>query len=52
MAFVNQLIQVKISFIGWKGNASVVWGRATAKYKLIEVSVALLTFGVRVTVRV
>uniref|UniRef100_A0A6H1ZPZ1 Uncharacterized protein n=1 Tax=viral metagenome TaxID=1070528 RepID=A0A6H1ZPZ1_9ZZZZ len=52
MNILGSIFQVKISFLGWKGNAQVVWGKPTATLKLIEVSVALFTVGVRITVRV
>ena len=52
VAFLSQLVQVKISFIGFNNNAQITLGKAVANYKLLEVSVALLTLGIRVTVRV
>ena len=52
MNILGSIFQVKISFIGFNKNAKVVYGKAQTTWKLIEISVALLSFGVRVTVRV
>ncbi len=51
LGILGRFLQLKISFIGWRGNASRVLGKAGAKTKLLELSVALLSFGVRVTLR-
>ena len=51
LAIVGQFVQVRISFIGFNKNTQWIWGRTDASHKLAEVSVAVLTFGVRLTVR-
>ena len=51
LGIFGRFLQLRISFIGWRGNASRVLGKAGAKTKLLELSVALLSFGVRLTLR-
>jgi len=51
-AILRKLIQVRVSFIGWKSNAVVKWGKEESQYKVLEISIALFTFGVRVTLRI
>ena len=53
LAFLAQLVQIKVSFIGFNKNAIVVLGKQTGtQYKVAEISAAVLTFGIRLTVRV
>ncbi len=53
IGFVAKSVQLKISFIGFNKNAVIVLGKKTGtKYKIAEVGVAVLTFGIRITVRV
>ena len=49
--FLAGLLQVKISFIGWKNGTVLTFGKSVATKKLIEISLALLTFGIRITLR-
>lgn len=50
-AFLAGLLQVKISFIGWKRGQVLTYGKSEATKKLVEISLALLTFGIRITLR-
>lgn len=52
IAFVPRVVQARVSFIGFNKNAVLTLGKPDAKYKVAEVSVAVLTFGIRITVRV
>jgi len=53
LGFLATLVQLKISFIGFNKNAEFILGKQTGtQWKVAEVSVALLSFGVRITVRV
>jgi hypothetical protein len=49
---LGKIFQVKISFIGFNGNAQVVMGNANATHKLFEFSVALITLGLRLAIRI
>ncbi len=51
-SFFGKIFQLKVSFIGLNGLSVWAWGTPYANFKLAEVSVALLSFGVRITVRV
>ncbi|KKM87591.1 hypothetical protein LCGC14_1267280 [marine sediment metagenome] len=51
MNILGKIFQVKVSFIGMNKNAVRTYGNPNASFKLIEISVALLTFGVRITVK-
>jgi len=50
--FLMQTFRLKVSVIWKGGQVEYNWGKEGAELKLLEVSVALLTVGVRVTLRV
>ncbi len=50
--WLTKIFQVKLSFLGWKANKEIVIGKPEADYKLLEGSIAVLTIGIRLTVRV
>ena len=52
IGLVPRFVQAKVSFIGFNKNAAFTLGKPDATYKVAEVSVALLTFGIRATIRV
>ena len=52
MNFLGKIFQLKVSGIGFKGTIARQYGNPNASFKLLEISIALLTFGLRVTVRI
>jgi len=52
LAFLTQIVQLKVSVIGTGKQAEHIFGKWRADTKIAEISVALLTVGIRVTLRV
>ena len=52
MNFLGKLFQLRVSLIG-AGKVTVkLYGKPQASFKLLEVSVALLSFGIRIVVKI
>ncbi len=49
---LGKIFQLKVSVIGFKSIYTGTYGNPNATHKLIEVSVALLTFGFRAVLKV
>ena len=52
MNILGKIFQLKVSIIGVGNTGARAYGNPNATFKLIEISVALLSFGVRITVKV
>ena len=52
MNFLGKVFQLKVSFIGVKKTGQRVYGNPQADLKLAELGIAVLSFGVRLTLRV
>ena len=52
IGILSNLAQLKVSFLGFNKNASRTLGKPTVSIKIAEVSVAILSFGIRVTLRI
>ena len=52
MNFLGKVFQLKVSVIGVKKTNSRAYGNPQADLKLAELGIAVLSFGVRLTLRV
>ena len=52
MNILGKLFQLKVSIIGVKKAGARTYGNPKATFKLVEISIAILSFGIRITIRI